>query len=94
MTEREERENQIRLEALEAKLDGLVSNINYLTQVIDGKQPMLETKPFYTITDIARMAGLSKDTVKQDVDNEILKVVHRGKKKVVTQKAASEYLNQ
>jgi|DEB0MinimDraft_6_1074348.scaffolds.fasta_scaffold00850_11 hypothetical protein len=82
-------ENEIKLQALETRLDEAIDRINHLTRFIE--QP--KAPSFLTIKDVAEMAGLSRKTIETDIAENRLKVVHRGKRKVVTQKAADEYLN-
>ena len=49
---------------------------------------------FLNIKEVTEIAGLSRKTVENDIERGRLKVVHRGKRKLVTQQAADEYLNQ
>ena len=53
----------------------------------------MPTAPTLTIKEVARMAGLHPNTVKKDIDNGVLKVVHRGDRKRVLAESAAEYIN-
>ena len=93
MNNQQEIENQIQLEALEAKLDGCIAEINRLNQII-VQTPAVRPTNFLNIKEVTEIAGLSRKTVENDIERGRLKVVHRGKRRLVTQQAADEYLNQ
>lgn len=93
MTEKEIAENKIQLEALEAKFDKMINEINRLTKIIDST-PTVKPTNFLNIKDVTEISGLSRKTVENDIEQGRLKVVHRGKRRLVTQQAADEYLNQ
>jgi len=93
MRKNQDIENQIQLEALEAKLDACIDKIEKLNQVIANTSEVKPTN-FLNIKDVTRIAGLSRRTIENDIERGRLKVVHRGKRKLVTQQAADEYLNQ
>lgn len=88
-----EAENKIAFEALEKKLDTLVDSINKLTRQIN-QTPKISDKPFMTIDEMAKLAGLSRKTLEYDIEKGRLDTVQRGKSKKITQKDAAEYLNQ
>lgn len=92
MNKQQEIENQIQLEALEAKLDGCIAEINRLNQII-VQTPAVRPTNFLNIKEVTEIAGLSRKTVENDIERGRLKVVHRGKRRLVTQQAADEYLN-
>lgn len=92
MRKNQDIENQIQLEALEAKLDACIDKIEKLNQVIANTSEVKPTN-FLNIKDVTRIAGLSRRTIENDIERGRLKVVHRGKRKLVTQQAADEYLN-
>jgi len=93
MTEKEIAENKIQLEALEAKFDKCIAEINRLNNII-VQTPAVRPTNFLNIKEVTEIAGLSRKTVENDIERGRLKVVHRGKRKLVTQQAADEYLNQ
>lgn len=93
MRKNQDIENQIQLEALEAKLDSCIDKIEKLNKTISNTSEVKPTN-FLNIKDVTRIAGLSRKTIENDIERGRLKVVHRGKRKLVTQQAADEYLNQ
>ena len=93
MTEKEIAENKIQLEALEAKFDKCIAEINRLNNII-VQTPAVRPTNFLNIKEVTEIAGLSRKTVEDDIERGRLKVVHRGKRRLVTQQAADEYLNQ
>ena len=94
---------QIEKELQEIKLatmqmQQLASEVNKLTQQVSTitdtiEKPQMPTAPTLTIKEVARMAGLHPNTVKKDINNGLLKVVHRGDRKRVLAESAAEYLN-
>jgi len=92
MNKQQEIENQIQLEALEAKLDGCITEITRLNQII-AHGPEVKPTNFLNIKEVTEIAGLSRKTIENDIERGRLKVVHRGKRRLVTQQAADEYLN-
>ncbi len=92
MTEKEIAENKIQLEALEAKFDKCIAEINRLNNII-VQTPAVRPTNFLNIKEVTEIAGLSRKTVEDDIERGRLKVVHRGKRRLVTQQAADEYLN-
>ena len=94
---------QIEKELQEIKLatmqmQQLASEVNKLTQQVSTitdtiEKPQMPTAPTLTIKEVARMAGLHPNTVKKDIDNGVLKVVHRGDRKRVLAESAAEYIN-
>jgi len=93
MNKQQEIENKIQLEALEAKFDKCIAEINRLNNII-VQTPAVRPTNFLNIKEVTEIAGLSRKTVENDIERGRLKVVHRGKRKLVTQQAADEYLNQ
>jgi hypothetical protein len=93
MNKQQEIENQIQLEALEAKLDGCIAEITRLNQII-AHAPEVKPTNFLNIKEVTEIAGLSRKIIEDDIERGRLKVVHRGKRMYVTQQAADEYLNQ
>jgi hypothetical protein len=93
MNNQQEIENQIQLEALEAKLDGCIAEITRLNQII-AHAPEVKPTNFLNIKEVTEIAGLSRKIIEDDIERGRLKVVHRGKRMYVTQQAADEYLNQ
>ena len=93
MNKQQEIENQIQLEALEAKLNGCIAEITRLNQII-AHAPEVKPTNFLNIKEVTEIAGLSRKIIEDDIERGRLKVVHRGKRMYVTQQAADEYLNQ
>lgn len=93
MKEKEIIENKIQLEALEAKFDKCIAEIERLNKII-AHAPGDKPTSFLNIKDLTEIAGLSRKTIENDIERGRLKVVHRGKRRLVTQQAADEYLNQ
>ena len=80
------------------QMQQLASEVNKLTQQVSTitdtiEKPQMPTAPTLTIKEVARMAGLHPNTVKKDINNGVLKVVHRGDRKRVLAESASEYIN-
>ena len=92
MTRKEIIENKIQLEALEAKFDLMIDEIERLNKIIDST-PTVKPTNFLNIKEVTEIAGLSRKTIEDDIERGRLKVVHRGKRRLVTQQAADEYLN-
>jgi len=92
MNKQQEIENKIQLEALEAKFDKCIAEINRLNNII-VQTPAVRPTNFLNIKEVTEIAGLSRKTVEDDIERGRLKVVHRGKRRLVTQQAADEYLN-
>jgi excisionase family DNA binding protein len=92
MTRKEIIENQIQLEALEAKFDKMIDEIERLNKII-AHGPGVKPTNFLNIKEVTKIAGLSRKTIEDDIERGRLKVVHRGKRRLVTQQAADEYLN-
>jgi len=93
MTKQEIAENKIQLEALEAKFDKCIAEINRLNNIIASGSEIKQAN-FLTIKDMSNFSGLNRKTIEDDIERGRLKVVHRGKRRLVTQQAADEYLNQ
>lgn len=92
MTKQEIAENKIQLEALEAKFDKCIAEINRLNNII-ASGPEIKQANFLTIKDMSHMSGLNRKTIENDIVKGRLKVVYRGNRKFVSQQAADEYLN-
>ena len=92
MNKQQEIENQIQLEALEAKFDKMIDEIERLNKII-AYGPETKATKFLNIKEVTEIAGLSRTTIENDIERGRLKVVHRGKRRLVTQQAADEYLN-
>lgn len=92
MNKKQEIENQIQLDALEAKFDKCISEIEKLNKII-AFSPEVKATNFLNIKEVTKIAGLSRKTIEDDIERGRLKVVHRGKRRLVTQQAADEYLN-
>ena len=92
MTKQQEIENQIQIEALEAKFDKMIDEITRLNKII-AHGPEVKPTNFLNIKEVTKIAGLSRKTIEDDIERGRLKVVHRGKRRLVTQQAADEYLN-
>jgi|DEB0MinimDraft_6_1074348.scaffolds.fasta_scaffold00542_22 Fic family protein len=92
MNKQQEIENKIQLEALEAKFDKCIAEINRLNNII-ASDPEIKQANFLTIKDMSNMSGLNRKTIENDIVKGRLKVVYRGNRKLVSQQAADEYLN-
>ena len=94
MTKEQIAKNQMALESLSKRFDGMVANINELTRIIEGQEP---AKPIVsgalTVAEVARLANCSPMTIKKDIDRGLLKVVHIADRKKIPAKEANAYLN-
>ena len=82
-------EIKIRNEALEERLDKMINRVNDLTKIINSNQL---NKNFYSISEVSKMAGFNRRTVKKDINENRLKVVHRGSREFVSKEEAKNYL--
>lgn len=95
MSENQITENKIQLEALSEKFDKMIENIEKLNSVInhESNSSLEESKTTYSIAEVSKLTGLSPMTVQKDINNGILKIVHRGDRKRILRDSAIEYIN-
>ena len=92
MTPEELRENEDRLKALEARLNSSIENIEKLNKIIFTDKSINAGQRLLSIKDVSQMAGLSRSVIEHDIQEGILDVVHRGKRKLIPTKSAKKYI--
>ncbi len=81
---------QLQQQAFNKRLELILLKLKELESI-----PLIEnsTPTTLSIRQVAKASGLHRNTVKKDIDNGVLKVVHRGGRERVTAQSADQYIN-